>query len=113
MKSDQWKADRELLRACARDENTRKGEGIDATVLYCLISHMRGKLHMKSYRKYHGGWRYGNGEYGPSWYELNSLDDQLEFLKKNESVAMWAGNPRFREAAQRIIHGYGEEALSA
>lgn len=116
MRSKQWREDRELLRACARDENTRKGAGIYATVLYCLISHMRGKLHMRSYQKHHGGWKYGNGMYGPSWYALNNLDDQLKFLKKRESIIQRYGNNEVRETAQRVIHGYPEEeqeALSA
>ncbi|RLC85310.1 MAG: hypothetical protein DRJ03_12015 [Chloroflexi bacterium] len=103
-KSDQWVEDRELLRMAARENDE---SGLDATVLYCLISHMRGKRHMHTYAKHHGGWRLTSREYGPHWYAVDSLDDQAEFLRKYEDIAMDAGNPRFREAVQRIIYdGY-------
>lgn len=51
MKSDQWKKDREHLRSLARE----KPLGNEGTLIYCLISHMREKLHMRWYEKYHGG----------------------------------------------------------
>lgn len=111
-KSDQWRADRELLRTCARVELKAKEGGIEATVIYCLISHMRGKMHMKTYRRHHGGWRYNSG--GASGYKLENLADQEAFLKKQDRVIGWFGNPKIHEAAQRIINGYEEEiALSA
>lgn len=43
---------RERLKEAVKKEN-----GYIATILCMAISHARGKLHCKSYRKYHGGWR--------------------------------------------------------
>jgi hypothetical protein len=47
-----WKQDRDWLRS-----EIKKGvRGIKATMLYALLSHMRGKLHMRSYAQWGGGW---------------------------------------------------------
>jgi len=110
MKSTQWKQDRETLRKLARDPKTGQ------TTIYALISHMRGKLHMRWYQKCHGGWR------GPSqaelhhndvdgWYcagaRIDNLEDQAAFIadamkRKGFAVLVY-------DIAQRVLAGYPEE----
>ena len=53
MKSKQWLNDRLWL----RKQLTLKPEGLYATFLCVLVSHMRGKLHMKTYKLKAAGWR--------------------------------------------------------
>jgi len=53
-----WRTDREVLRKELREG---KHTGQYATFLCCLVSHMRKKIHMKWYNKYHGGWRGNTG----------------------------------------------------
>lgn len=100
MKSDQWKADRNALRALAR-----KGDlfGLQATVLYCLISQMRGKLHMPTYAKHHGGWQYGKGTYGPDWYELRNLSDQKKFLQSRKAAFAPEANQELHDIVERVL----------
>lgn len=50
-----WKEDSDRLRQ-------RIKEGGGTTLVYVLLSHMRGKLHMRWYNKYGGGWRSGRFE---------------------------------------------------
>jgi hypothetical protein len=51
----QWKADREFLRGVMRKEMYDSPS--EATLVVALISHMRGKLHMKCYNSRAAGWR--------------------------------------------------------
>ncbi len=125
MKSDQWKEDRELLRKIAREN---KMEPLEATVIYSLISHMRGKLHMHSYAKYHSGWRnkkrnsqltysllsdgyekaYGTeAKYYYARCVLETLEDQEEFIRQHVA-ALDAGSKGFACLPERVLDGYPE-----
>jgi len=77
MKSKQWIKDRNALRNIIRDT---KVSGKYATLLYCLVSHMRGKLHMNYYEKYHGGFPVTDGTERDT-REVNRLDIPLEVRK--------------------------------
>jgi hypothetical protein len=52
-KPGNWREDREWLRSQAKSGLS----GEYATLIYTLISHMHGRLHMKSYKMKTGGWR--------------------------------------------------------
>lgn len=51
-----WKEDRETLRKYAREYDANLGPE-HRTFIYVLISHMRNKLHMRSYKGKCAGWR--------------------------------------------------------
>ena len=53
LKSKAWRDDRNWL----RKELSNKPFGLYATFLCALVSHMRGKLHMASYKLKSAGWR--------------------------------------------------------
>ena len=53
MKSKAWRDDRNWLRAALRE----KPVGVYATFLCVIVSHMRGKMHMSSYKLKSAGWR--------------------------------------------------------
>lgn len=55
-KSKQWIKDRNRLREEIREGNHA---GVVQTMLCCLVSRMRGKMHMRSYKLYEGGWKAG------------------------------------------------------
>jgi len=59
LKSKAWRSDRNWLREQLRG----KPEGLYATFLNVLVSHMRGKLHMTTYRLKAGGWCNSNTRY--------------------------------------------------
>ena len=132
MKSDQWKKDRNRLRALTKEV---VGKGTVATMVYALISHMRGKLHMRSYAKYHGGWRANTekfkGEIPPEMRKaygeesvaryycarviIENLNDQAAWIKKySESASVQARmGEELVELAGRVLEGYPEETTQA
>jgi hypothetical protein len=112
--STQWKQDRLRLKTLVK-----KGlSGIQATFVYVLIAHMRGKLHMHWHRKRHGGWRMGfegrvmehNEKDG--WFcpgaRIRNRDDQLKWLKQHlaHEISLFHG---MDELVQRILEGYPTE----
>ena len=117
-----WKTDRDRLRAEIRKAS--KEGGFKATMLYVLISHMRGKIHMKWYNKYHGGWRAWDrgapkkgepsigikaayGDLAQQYYEwsaIETLEDQKEFIRKH--LNFYEKNEELFELANRVIDGY-------
>jgi hypothetical protein len=124
-----WKTDRDWLKAEIRRKD--RAHGNYATFLYVLISHMRGKIHMRYYNKYHGGWRWSKKEseaeipkefhkaYGDcaKTYYLNSvienLADQEEWIRK---YSKWYEEryPELFELADRVIRAdNAKEAMSA
>lgn len=135
-KSDQWKKDRETLR---RSMGKTFKFATEATLRYCLVSHMRGKLHMKWYAKYHGGWRswrekvptieetpppeiykaYAGSSIGVSADELaasayaraaiRNLDDQAQFISKYMN-ASWV-DEELKALVERVLAGYPIEAV--
>jgi hypothetical protein len=100
-KPSQWIKDRNRLRKELREG---KRGGSMATMLCCLVSHMRGKQHMKSYKKLAGGWGNSGGTrtsvpaeerklvqmYGDdaltylNGSRVDNLDDQKKWIKKHE-----------------------------
>jgi hypothetical protein len=120
-----WKTDRDRLRAEIRKAS--KAGGMKATMLYVLISHMRGKIHMKWYNKYHGGWRPWSkdapkkgeapadikaayGDLAQKYYEwsaIETLEDQKEFIRKH--LSFYSENDKLFELANRVIDGYIRE----
>ncbi len=124
MKSYQWKKDRNRLRDIIR-ETKPKFQG--ATLLYCLVSHMRDKLHMNWYKKYHGGFpnpkkmspgftipqeihqAYSGSEH--FYYArcaLTSLSDQEAWIRWCVAFKI---NEDIKEIANRVLVGYEEEEL--
>ncbi len=127
MKSEQWLKDREALRTLAREGNLR---GNEATLVYTLISHMRGKIHMRYYGKYRAGWRpypqkgvpkdkqvaalsrefhKAYGDYAKTYHymiAIDDLNDQAEWLFAHEEYSTRAGvNSIF---GRILIEGYPE-----
>lgn len=94
-----WLQDRNALRALARE----KRKGLDGTLVYALIAHMRGKLHAKSYRKRAGGWRM-KPEYADR-YPINTMQDQAEWIKWAVRQECLAGH----DIAQRVLDNAWEE----
>lgn len=102
-----WKDDFDYLRKFIKDVETSNPTWyvpLLRTLLYVLISHMRGRIHMHSYLRYKGGWNTGHidkktvdsaspcakmvAAYG-TWAklyevrsEINTLEDQAEWLRK-------------------------------
>lgn len=134
MKSNDWKRDRKALRIMANDV---VGRGTTATMVYVLISHMREKLHMRTFAKYYGGWRSLSvantlalvkkippefkTAYGTSanlYYRcavIRDLNDQAEWIRKysqNKFMAARLGK-ELVEIAERVLAGYPEEKTSA
>lgn len=112
-----WKEDRNFLRKIAR-ENKLTGEL--GTFVYTLISHMRGKSHMRTYKKYSGGWRkmyevYSasknltgvSPEYSKAYstcdnvfylmIRIETLEDQAEWIKRHMKDG-------YEEIAERILN---------
>lgn len=95
-----WKADRNFLRAALRERH----EGIHGTMLCVLVSHMRRKLHMRTYKLYHGGWEGGKTT-------IESLEDQTGWIKweldHQERVRRYGMpsymTPELRDLALRIL----------
>jgi hypothetical protein len=127
-----WKTDHEWLRAEIRRKD--RAHGIYATILYTLISHMRGKIHMKWYNKYHGGWRAWDrnapkkgeppkeikaayGDLAQQYYEwtaIETLEDQKEFIRKHIEQFDNDKNNDLLAIAERVIDGYpSTEVMSA
>ena len=117
-----WKTDREKLRAAARE----KPSGREATMIYALIAHMRGRVHMRYYNKYEGGWRWGKATkrdpapaefskaYGTEaqyYFErcvIENLEDQAEWIKQYLG-RVFSEESEFSELAQRVLNGYVED----
>ncbi len=117
-----WKTDRETLRSATHE----KLSGLEATVIYALISHMHGRLHMRYYNKYHGGWRWEKTtKRGPApaefskaysteaqyYFEksvIENLADQEEWIKLNLG-RVFSEDDELMEVAQRVLSGYVEE----
>lgn len=118
-----WREDRETLRSMAKEPGLA---GEKATLLFTLISHMRGKLHMRSYKLYSTGWRGWKHPARPGavlseklkrsyhnpqeFYEravIETLEDQAEWIRAYAS----AGD----ELVQRVLaNDYAvEERLTA
>lgn len=111
-----WKEDRETLREMAHVCMAGKNTGYSATYVYTLISHMRGKLHMRWYRKRHGGWQVGfkgrelefnttDGHFCPG-ARIASLEDQAKYL------TLHAPDFHDLDLAMRVVKGYPEEDIS-
>lgn len=127
-----WKEDREELRRLITEKNPHcKIEGEYATLLFVLVSHMRGKLHMRSYKLYTGGWRGWTAPKRPNaviseklrrsyhdaqaFYEravIETLEDQAEWLRQEYEDM---GNKALRELTERVLaNDYAvEERLTA
>lgn len=110
-----WKEDMEWLRSEAKAGLTESA----ATVVYVLISHMRGKIHMRWYKKRHGGWRSGwegrvtaynevDGYHCPG-ARIANLADQESWIR--EQLLMLGG--RTVDIACRVLSGYPERQLTA
>jgi len=103
-----WKEDREALRSYAKTPI----DGQKATFIYVLISHMREKLHMKTYRFYHGGWKNLERERITA---INTLSEQAEWiqyvLRQQDLIdklglqSSWL-EPKLQEIARRVLTGY-------
>ena len=110
-----WREDSDRLRQ-------RIKEGGGTTLVYALLSHMRGKLHMRWYNKYAGGWRSSKyvpgadevippeihaayGESAKYFYGrcvIRNLEDQAEWIRQY-------GMEKWSDLADRVIDGYVEE----
>jgi len=118
-----WKEDREKLRSWARDI---KPAGGTATVIYALISHMRGKIHMRYYGKYNvwlngkyktsselpvpcrkleGAYGYYVDTYQKKSY-IGSLEDQERWLNM---VGLKMLPLPLAEVGKSVMEGYPEE----
>jgi len=132
-----WKEDYQYLRKLIKQELKKGLCGDRATFLYTLISHMRGKIHMKTYKLYLGGWRMQcptltaptkearpkmhrmfcggsadlrNLNYKYSRAAITSLEDQAAFLG---SRRVWLDDNVLRAAAKRAVNNdYKEEVKS-
>jgi len=125
-----WKDDRYWLRTQLR-KNMTKEHALPAQVatLYAaLCSHLRGKIHMRSYAAKSGGWCLANhpnkpplegalllayrkryGLQAQTYYEsstINSLDDQARWLNKHLS---WLHGEE-RELGMRVLNNAYEIA---
>ena len=127
-KSEQWIEDRNYLRELAKGPRR-------STTIYVLISHMRGKQHMKWYNKYSGGWSRTNvptfstvpveiqKAYGDAvkYYfgrcYLEDMGAQAEFIQMR--MRYWKNYPKIEDnqklldIAERILAGHVEEELAA
>ena len=127
-----WKEDYQYLRALIKQELKKGLCGDRATFLYTLISHMRGKIHMKTYKLYDGGWRTqcsklaaptkearpkmhrmfnGATEHILNHYyaraAITSLEDQARFLGHRR---VWLNDNVLRAVAERAMdNDYKEE----
>jgi len=124
-----WKTDRNKLREEIK-KNAKEG-GFTATFLYVLISHMRGKIHMRYHKKYRGGWRgfksepkrneipkeftAAYGECALQYYNsavIETLKDQEEWIRKH--IKYYETEKVIFELADRVINAYNDqEALVA
>jgi len=117
IKLGNWRVDREKLRTEAK----KKLCGEHATLIYTLISHMHGRLHMKSYKMKTGGWRTWGapkrealsseklqryrkmyGDQAQRYYEgslITSLEDQATWISRYLSI----GNDEVLDIVQRIL----------
>lgn len=118
-----WKQDREYLRAL------KPKSGFVATIIYCLLSHMRGRLHMRYYLKYHGGWRHQSiaipkrgqapkefteayGSFAQYYYQrsvLENLDDQAEWIERLAGKVFV--EEEFMAVAERVLAGYPDQRI--
>lgn len=121
----QWKEDRNRLRDYVRNE---KPSGLAATAVYVLISHMRGKIHMKYFNKCNMwcGMGYSSksalpkadrklirayGEYADQYHKyvyVGSLEDQANWF---ENIGKKFLPKELNEIAARVIGGYTDDEL--
>jgi len=97
-----WLQDRNTLRTLAREKRT----GLEGTLVYALIAHMRNKLHAKSYRKRAGGWRMA-ADYD-NRYPINTMQDQADWIKWAVRQACLKGDAGY-EITQRVLDNAWEE----
>jgi hypothetical protein len=91
-----WKEDRNRLRDALREGMRKKTlKGLEATFLCVLVSHMRGKIHMRLFSAKKGGWRVGSIQPGRFYPE--------------DVPAVWA--KRYGNCAQRYYEGSVIETL--
>lgn len=115
-----WKQDRDWLRA-----QIKTGvKGIEATMLYVLLSHMRGKIHMHWYQKWHGGWNISAKavkselpkgflaaykDYADLYYGraiIDTLADQAAWIARY--VIRRFGQDDLKDIAKRVLDGKWE-----
>jgi len=126
-----WKTDRNRLRE--EIKKISKEGGTKATFLCVLIAHMRGKIHMPWYNKYHGGWRgYDGGsgwpstrtpkdvpesmrkaykDFGETFYKMSAienLEDQAAWIEAHRGISI-RFDLAINEILQRVLIGYPEE----
>ena len=127
-----WKDDRNWLRKQLNMNLRHKPLCPETATLYMtLCSHLRGKIHMRSYAAKSGGWCLANhpnkpplegalllayrkryGLQAQTYYEssaINSLDDQARWLNKHLS---WLHGEE-RELGMRVLNNAYEIAKSA
>lgn len=91
-----WKEDRNRLRDALREGMRKKTlKGLEATFLCVLVSHMRGKIHMRLFSAKKGGWRVG----------LNTLGR----FHPEDVPAVWS--KRYGDCAQIYYEGSVIETL--
>lgn len=98
-----WKDDRNALRKIAREHSTT-----EPTFVYVLISEMRGKLHMSTYKKYHGGW-YDLA--GNNHIAIETMADQAEWIRR--FLRYPHIQKEFGEIAERILKNEYEQVQQA
>ncbi len=120
-----WKDDRNSLREALREGMRKKTlNGLEGTFLCALVSHMRGKIHMRSFSGKKGGWRAGRGvtkgpapaaygkrygEYAQLYYEgsaIETLEDQAAWIQRfSREVDFEFGSLQpLAELVERVLH---------
>lgn len=124
-----WKDDRNTLREALREGMRKKTlHGLEGTFLCVLVSHMRGKIHMRSFSAKKGGWRTGlgapgrfrpedvpavwsrrYGEYAQLYYEgsvIETLEDQAAWIQRfTRQVDFEFGTLQLlAELVERVLH---------
>jgi len=126
-----WIEDRATLRELLRGETEGgRPQGLLGTFLCVLVSHLRGRLHMRSYNSKAGGWRlFGGpkqekapapfqkmyGEMAQVYYEgsvITSLEDQEAWIKKYLMAVTVSDTTPIGKLTKRVLEkswGEGEE----
>lgn len=124
----EWKQDQERLRQEIKEAHAKGG--FRMTMLCTLLSHMRGRLHMRWYNKYEGGWRAWSktapkkdpapkemkaayGDMAQQYYEwsaIDTLEDQKEFIRMHYATLK---DEELLDLANRVISGYPMEEAKA
>jgi len=124
--------DRNALRSLTHKLPPHAGKATLRTFVYALISHMRNKLHMRYWRTYYGGWRYGfksdrallvqpkfykiyGKELGEAFFHgccIHSLEDQAAWIKMQmRDLRDLSTEPDLRDLAQRVLDKTWEEPV--